>query len=45
MLEAASLVANVNMDMPLLRADTTDVIPIGIEHSTLEVVVQRAWPM
>jgi hypothetical protein len=39
---AASLVANVNMDMPLLRADTTDVIPIGIEHSTLEAVVRRA---
>ena len=39
---AASLVANVNMDMPLLLADVTDVIPIGIEHSTLEAVAQRA---
>jgi hypothetical protein len=38
----ASLVANVNLDMPLLLADVTDVVPIGIEHSTLEQVVTRA---
>jgi len=38
----ASLVANVNMDMPLLLADVTDVIPVGIEHSTLEAVAVRA---
>jgi hypothetical protein len=31
-----SLVANVNMDMPLLIGDVADVVPIGIEHSTLE---------
>jgi len=37
-----SLVANVNMDMPLLVTDVTDVIPIGIEHSTLETVARRA---
>jgi Zn-dependent M28 family amino/carboxypeptidase len=37
-----SLVANVNMDMPLLIGDVSDVIPIGIEHSTLEAVAQRA---
>ena len=37
-----SLVANVNMDMPLLIGDVSDVIPIGIEHSTLDVVAQRA---
>ena len=37
-----SLVANVNMDMPMLLADVTDVIPIGIEHSTLEAVARRA---
>jgi Zn-dependent M28 family amino/carboxypeptidase len=37
-----SLVANVNMDMPLLIGDVNDVIPIGIEHSTLDVVAQRA---
>lgn len=37
-----AMVANVNMDMPLLLADVTDVIPIGIEHSTLEDVARRA---
>lgn len=37
-----SLVANVNMDMPLLIGDVSDVVPIGIEHSTLETVAQRA---
>jgi Zn-dependent M28 family amino/carboxypeptidase len=39
---ADSLVANVNMDMPRLETDVTDVIPIGIEHSTLETVARRA---
>jgi Zn-dependent M28 family amino/carboxypeptidase len=39
---ADSLVANVNMDMPLLIADVTDVIPVGIEHSTLEAVARSA---
>jgi hypothetical protein len=39
---AGSLVANVNLDMPVLLGDMTDVIPIGIEHSTLEAVAQRA---
>jgi Zn-dependent M28 family amino/carboxypeptidase len=33
---AASLVANVNMDMPVLLAPSKDVVPIGIEHSTLK---------
>ena len=37
-----SLVANVNMDMPLLLTDVSDVIPIGIEHSTLEAVARHA---
>jgi hypothetical protein len=37
-----SLVANVNMDMPLLVNDVSDVIPIGIEHSTLETVARQA---
>jgi hypothetical protein len=37
-----SLVANVNMDMPLLIGDVADVVPIGIEHSTLEAVARRA---
>jgi len=38
----ASLVANVNLDMPLLLADVTDVVPFGIEHSTLDEVVASA---
>jgi Zn-dependent M28 family amino/carboxypeptidase len=37
-----SLVANVNLDMPLLVTEVSDVIPIGIEHSTLEAVAARA---
>ena len=36
------LVANINMDMPVFLADVTDVVPIGIEHSTLEADVQGA---
>lgn len=37
-----SLVANVNMDMPMLLAPTSDVVPIGIEHSSLQGLVQQA---
>jgi hypothetical protein len=37
-----SLVANMNMDMPLLIGDVIDVVPIGIEHSTLDAVARRA---
>ncbi len=39
---AGSLVANVNMDMPILLAPTSDVVPIGLEHSTLQPLVQQA---
>ncbi|HEY0502987.1 MAG TPA: M28 family metallopeptidase [Lysobacter sp.] len=39
---AGPLVANVNMDMPILLAPTRDVVPIGLEHSTLQPLVQRA---
>ena len=39
---AGPLVANINMDMPVFLADVTDVVPIGIEHSTLEADVQAA---
>lgn len=39
---AAALVANINIDMPMLTAPTTDVVPIGIEHSTLRAVVEAA---
>jgi hypothetical protein len=39
---ADSLVANVNMDMPMLLTPTKDVVPIGLEHSTLQPLVQQA---
>jgi len=38
----ASLVANVNLDMPVLMAPTTDVVPIGVEHSTLKATLDAA---
>jgi len=37
-----SIVANVNLDLPYTVADVSDVIPVGIEHSTLETLTQRA---
>ena len=37
-----SLVANINMDMPVFLTDVTDVVPIGVEHSTLEADVEAA---
>lgn len=37
-----SLVANVNMDMPVMLTPTDDVVPIGIEHSSLQPLVQQA---
>lgn len=37
-----SLVANVNMDMPVLLVPTRDVVPIGVEHSSLQAVLDRA---
>lgn len=37
-----SMVANVNMDMPVLLTPTRDVVPIGLEHSTLQPLVQQA---
>ncbi len=39
---AASLVANINMDMPVLLAPSKDVVPIGIEHSTLKAALDTA---
>jgi Zn-dependent M28 family amino/carboxypeptidase len=39
---ATSLVANVNMDMPVLLAPSKDVVPIGIEHSTLKSALDIA---
>lgn len=37
-----SLVANINMDMPVLLVPTRDVVPIGVEHSSLQAVLERA---
>ncbi len=37
-----SLVANINMDMPVLLAPVSDVVPIGIEHSSLQAEVEAA---
>lgn len=39
---AGSMVANINMDMPVLMAPTTDVVPIGVEHSTLAATLEAA---
>lgn len=39
---AAGLVANINLDMPVLLAPSKDVVPIGIEHSSLQAVVEAA---
>ena len=35
-------VANINMDMPILTAPTTDVVPIGVDHSSLKGVLEAA---
>jgi len=39
---ASSLVANINMDMPVLLAPSKDVVPIGVEHSTLKASLDIA---
>ncbi|HWP94184.1 MAG TPA: M28 family metallopeptidase [Gammaproteobacteria bacterium] len=39
---ADSLVANVNLDMPLLFTPLKDVIGFGLEHSSLKTLVERA---
>jgi hypothetical protein len=36
------LVANINLDMPVLLAPSLDVVPIGVEHSTLKTVLDTA---
>jgi hypothetical protein len=38
----ASIVANINMDQPMAIGEVSDVIAIGIEHSTLGSVVREA---
>ena len=35
-------VANINMDMPILTAPTTDVVPIGVDHSSLKDALATA---
>jgi Zn-dependent M28 family amino/carboxypeptidase len=37
-----TLVADINLDMPLLLAPTRDVVAIGAEHSSLQGVLQQA---
>ena len=37
-----ALVANINLDMPVLLAPSTDVVPIGVEHSTLKGALDAA---
>jgi hypothetical protein len=39
---AASMVANVNLDMPLLQWPIADVVAFGAENSSLDRVVERA---
>jgi len=39
---AGRLVANINIDMPVLTAPTRDIIAIGSEHSTLQAAVTQA---
>ncbi|MGO1891597.1 MAG: M28 family peptidase [Luteimonas sp.] len=36
------LVANINIDMPVLLAPSTDAVAIGAEHSTLQAAVEAA---
>lgn len=38
----AELIANINMDMPVLMAPSKDVVAIGIEHSSLKATVDAA---
>jgi Zn-dependent M28 family amino/carboxypeptidase len=39
---AGRIVANVNLDMPVFLAGSTDVVAFGAENSTLEAVVRKA---
>src|SRR3546814_10949533 len=36
------MVANINMDMPVLMSPTSDVVTIGVEHSTLKATLEAA---
>ena len=37
-----AMVADINMDMPVLLAPSKDVVPIGVEHSSLKQVLDAA---
>jgi hypothetical protein len=39
---AGPVVANINMDMPVILFPQADVVPIGIEHSSLRAVVESS---
>lgn len=39
---ADALVANINMDMPVLLAPSKDAVPIGVEHSSLKTTLDTA---
>jgi hypothetical protein len=36
------LVANINMDMPILLTELLDIVPIGIEHSSMKSQVEQS---
>jgi Zn-dependent M28 family amino/carboxypeptidase len=38
----ASMVANINMDMPVMLAPSKDVVPVGVEHSSLKTALDTA---
>ncbi len=38
----AGLAANINMDMPVMLAPSKDVVPIGVEHSSLKTALDAA---
>ncbi len=39
---ADAIVANINMDMPVLLAPSKDAVPIGVEHSSLKATLDTA---
>jgi Zn-dependent M28 family amino/carboxypeptidase len=39
---SASMVANINTDMPVLLAPSKDVVPVGVEHSSLKAALDSA---
>jgi hypothetical protein len=40
--EKKNLVANINTDMPMLLTEMLDIVPIGMEHSSLRAPIERA---